>query len=112
MASSIRLATGAFILTAAVLKAAPVIAEPSQQANVSFVKTTDLDLSTAAGRLALDRRLVVAAGEVCGLASAADLAGRNQVRQCRAEKLANARSRGDAIASRNARPDILVASQR
>jgi len=48
--------------------------------NVAAVHTADLDLSTNAGRHQLDRRLVVAAAEVCGSASDADLAGQNDLR--------------------------------
>jgi UrcA family protein len=98
MKQTLRIVFGAFLATAAVIKAAPALAEPSQtNVNVSVVKTADLDLSTDAGRRQLDQRLVIAAREVCGAASDADLAGKNQVRQCRDEVLARAHERRDAV---------------
>jgi UrcA family protein len=72
---------------------------------VSFVRTADLDLSTAAGQRALDQRFAQAAREVCGAASPTDLQGRNAVRQCRSDVLAKARSEREslmAVASRGA----------
>lgn len=112
MNSPLRIALGAFLITAAALKAAPALAEPAQATNVSVVGTADLNLATAAGRRALDHRLVVAAAEVCGVASAADLEGQRHVRQCRANTLAQARSRGAELAGRGARSTVLVASTR
>jgi UrcA family protein len=112
MKSSIRIALGSFLVTAAALKAVPAFAEPIQPLNVSIVRTADLNLSTNAGRSALDRRLVIAAGEVCGAAADVDLAGKNQVRQCRANVLAKARARGEELASRGGDQAILVASSR
>ena len=59
------------------------------------VITADLDLTTANGREALDRRLVRAAADVCGAAAQVDLDGRNAVRACRVEVLAGARLAAD-----------------
>lgn len=98
---------GSALATGAVIKAAPALAEPSQA--VSVVRTADLDLSTSAGRAALDHRLVIAAAEVCGAASDVDLAGQNAVRQCRTDVLAKARARGEQLASRG--EGIVVASR-
>ena len=112
MNSPIKIAIGSFLAAAAVIKAAPALAEPAQPQNVSIVRTADLNLSTNGGRSALDHRLVIAAGEVCGAAADVDLAGRNQVRQCRADVLAKARARGEELASRGANEAILVASSR
>ena len=98
---------GSALATSAVIKAAPALAEPTQA--VSVVRTADLNLSTKAGRAALDHRLVIAAGEVCGTASDADLAGKNAVRQCRTDVLAKARVRGEQLASRG--EGIVVASR-
>jgi UrcA family protein len=80
------------LATAAVIKAAPALAEPVNGQNTSIVRTTDLDLSKADGRKSLDRRLVLAAIEVCGSASDADPAGKNQVRACRKDVLSAARA--------------------
>jgi UrcA family protein len=87
------------LATAAVIKAVPALAESAPTESVSIVHTADLDLSTAQGRAALDHRLVIAAREVCGAASDFDLAGRNKVRQCRADVLAKARAQGEQLAS-------------
>jgi UrcA family protein len=101
-----------FLATAAVIKAAPAFAEHSPAQNMSIVHTGDLNLSTEAGRRHLDERLVIAAREVCGSASDVDLAGKNQVRQCRADVLAKARTDAEEIASRDGRRTILVAASR
>ncbi len=98
---------GSALATGAIIKAAPALAEPTQA--VSVVRTADLDLSTNAGRQALDHRLVLAAYEVCGAASDVDLAGKNAVRQCRTDVLAKARARGEQLASRG--EGIVVASR-
>jgi UrcA family protein len=92
----IALASG--LATAALIKAAPALAEPARQ-NVAVVATADLDLSSNAGRSELEHRLAKAAYEVCGSASDADLAGKNDVRACRAEVLAKARARTQELAA-------------
>jgi UrcA family protein len=99
---------GSALVTGGVIKAAPALAEPTQA--VSVVRTADLDLSTIAGRQALDHRLVLAAYEVCGTASDVDLAGKNAVRQCRTDVLAKARARGEQLAS-NGGSSIVVAGR-
>jgi UrcA family protein len=96
--------------TGAVIKAVPAFSEPAPAQNVSIVHTSDLDLSSGAGRAALDRRLVTAAFEVCGTASDADLSGQNQVRACRAAVLAKARAEGEQLASRGG--TLIVAAAR
>jgi len=98
------------LATAAVIKAVPAFAEPAPAQNVSIVHTADLDLSTRAGRSALDHRLVLAAYDVCGTASDVDLSGKNNVRECRADVLAKARAEGQQIASRGG--PIFVAAGR
>ena len=86
--------------TAVVLKAAPALADPPQPQNVAIVQTADLDLTTKAGRAALDHRLVVAAYEVCGSSSDADLAGKNHDLKCRTEILASALAQTGELAVR------------
>jgi UrcA family protein len=99
---------GSALATGAVIKAAPALAEPNQA--VSIVRTADLDLSTDAGRKALDHRLVTAAFEVCGTASDVDLAGKNLVRQCRFSVLAKARESSGQLASRDKGIILMAAS--
>ena len=114
MTKALRIAATAFLITAAAIKAAPVLAEPVQPAtNVSFVHTADLDLSSQSGQRALDARLAHAAREVCGTASDADLAGKNDDRRCRADVLAKANGQRDwLLASAGRETVIAVASAR
>jgi UrcA family protein len=94
---------GSALITAAALKAVPALAEPASHAvNVSIVHTTDLDLSTELGRRQLEQRLASAARQVCGAASDADLAGKNEVRRCRDDVLARAHASRDALLASNA----------
>ena len=111
MKTPLLIAAGSFLVTAALIEAAPALAEPAPAQTVSIVQTADLDLSTKAGRAKLDHRLVIAAYEVCGVASDVDLLGQNAVYQCRADVLANARARGDQLASRSGSA-ILIAAHR
>jgi UrcA family protein len=115
MKTPILIALGSALVTAAALKAAPALAEaPVAPVNVSLVRTVDLDLDSASGKRALDRRLAAAAREVCGTASDADLEGKNAVRLCRDEALARAQGTRDQILANvhaRARP-ILVAAAR
>ena len=98
MKQTLRIILASFLATAAVIKAAPVLAESAPASvNVSIVRTADLDLSSRAGRHQLDQRLVVAAREVCGSASDADLVGKNQVRRCRGDVLARAQAQRDTL---------------
>lgn len=93
---------------------APTVAEAYEPVAVtSIVRTADLDLSSPGGRQELDRRIVRAAHDVCGTASDADLQGKNEVRHCRAETIANAASQRDQlIAAAKSGTPILVASVR
>ncbi len=89
-----------FVAATGLLSAAPVVAEPLTGQNVSIVSAAGLDLSSASGRAALDHRLVIAADEVCGTPSDADLAGKNRARECREAVLAEARSASAELATR------------
>jgi len=102
MFKTFKIALTAFLITGGLIKGAPTMAEPITQQNVTIVHTSDLDLSSNAGRKELDHRLVNAAIDVCGSASTADLAGKNKVRACRADVLAKARSEGEELAGRGA----------
>ena len=110
--TAIRIILTSALITAAVIKGVPALAEAAPAQSVSIVRTADLDLSTRDGRDALDKRLVVAANEACGAAADVDVAGRNDVRQCRKDVLAQARVKSDAIvAGRSAERTILVAAR-
>jgi UrcA family protein len=99
-----------FIASLLAFTAAPALAETPVVAT-SIVQTSDLDLSSQSGQRALDRRLNQAVKEVCGIASDADVAGKNDVRRCRAETLASlADERDQRIAAASSRP-IKVAAR-
>ena len=90
--------------------ATPALAEAPAIAT-SVVQTADLDLSSQSGQRALDRRLNQAVNEVCGTASDADIAGKNDVRRCRVETLASlSDERDQRIAAASAQP-IKVAAR-
>ena len=98
---AIHITLASALVTATLLKAVPALAEPAaNEIAISYVQTADLDLRSDAGRRALDRRLVTAARDVCGTASAADLEGANAVRSCVDGVLAKARSDGRRLAAR------------
>ena len=78
-----------FLLALLAIAATPALAEPPA-AVTSVVRTVDLDLASRDGQRQLDRRIAQAVMEVCGTASDADLAGKNEVRRCRDETLARA----------------------
>ncbi len=107
----IALASG--LITAAVIKAAPALAQEAPETRATIVHTADLNLGSKAGIRQLDRRLANAAREVCGEASVADIEGRNQVRHCIDETLARANAQRDGLlAARNPNAPILVAAAR
>lgn len=110
MKQSIAIMAASAAITAGLLLAEPAFAEPVQPAQtfVSMVRTADLDLRTDAGREALEHRLANAAREVCGIASDADIRGKNEVRRCRDETLANATSQKDSVIAA-AEPGALIA---
>jgi UrcA family protein len=61
------------------------------------VQHADLNLATAAGRAALDRRIDRAARHVCGTALTVELDLAAEIADCRADVMASARSQRDAI---------------
>lgn len=109
--TAIRIILASALITTAAIKAVPAIAEPVTGQNVSIVHTADLDLSTDAGRRALDVRLSHAAREVCGTPSDVDLAGKNKARACRANVLADARTRGEQLAAHGGSGTITLAAR-
>jgi UrcA family protein len=72
----------------AAVNLSPAFAKPAAPA-VRTVAYADLDLSSAAGRTRLERRIQAAVREVCGEAAPFDLARRHAVRECIAETRAN-----------------------
>lgn len=112
MKTPILIALSAGLVTAAVIRAAPALAEPAA-VHVSIVRTADLDLATGVGKRRLDHRLAIAASEACGTASDADLIGKKNVRRCREDALARARAQIDRlIAAGRVNPTVAVAAAR
>ena len=68
------------------LSAHPAFAQPEPASRI--VAVGDLDLSSEAGRIALDRRIGAAVRDVCGQAWPTDQQGLQQVRDCRTETYA------------------------
>lgn len=102
--------TKTFIAMLMAFTAVPAVAEQPVLAS-STVQTADLDLSTAKGQQALHRRLQQAVKEVCGKSSDVDVAGKNAVRRCRAETLANLSSERDLRVARASGEPIQVAAR-
>lgn len=101
------LATAALFFASAPARSAPISAGTEV---VRVISTADLDLSSAAGRKALDRRIGRAVIDLCGQAADVDLAGRNAVRKCRADALAQAyQARDQRLAMRSNAPIQLAA---
>jgi UrcA family protein len=94
MNNTAKIILGSFLITAGLIKGAPALAEPVNNATY-VVRTADLDLRTAAGQRALDHRLTIAIGEVCGTPSDADLAGKNDARACRVDTRAKLEAERD-----------------
>ena len=99
-----------FIATLLAFTATPALAQPPVVAT-STVQTADLDLSSATGQRALDRRLEIAVKEVCGTASDVDIAGKNEVRRCRVETLASLTSERDQRIASASRQPIEIAAR-
>ena len=111
--SAIRIIIASALITTAAIKAVPAFAEPvaGTDVNVSIVRTADLDLTSQAGRRALEARLSHAARDVCGTASDVDLEGKNKVRACRDAVLADARAQGTQLANRGGGDTIVLAAR-
>ena len=102
--------TKIFLATLLAFTATPALAGPPVTISTT-VQTADLDLSSQAGQQALSHRLTLAAKEVCGIASDADVAGKNDVRRCRAETLANLASERDQRIAAASQQPIEVAAR-
>lgn len=102
MKQSIAYALISAALTALLITASPAPAQSvasEARTYVSFVPTGDLDLGTETGQRQLRQRLANAARAVCGVASDADLKGKNEVRKCREEAIARASAQRDVLAA-------------
>lgn len=112
---AIHIVIASAIITATAIRAAPALAEPAAgegEIAISYVQTADLDLRSDSGRRQLDRRIVVAAREVCGTASDADLEGKNAVRHCVDEVVAKARGESEQLIASANRGVIAVTAAR
>jgi UrcA family protein len=101
--------TKIFLATLLAFTATPALAEPITVS--STVQTADLDLSSAKGQRALDRRLELAVKDVCGAASDVDIAGKNEVRRCRVDTMAQLASERDQRIARASGQPIEVAAR-
>ena len=110
MKQTLKIIAASALVTGILWRAVPALAEEAPR-NVAVVQTADLDLSSKAGARILDHRLVSAAREVCGIASDADLVGKNRVNACRGDVLAEARATGARLAARSGNADILLAAR-
>jgi len=110
MKQTLLIIAGSALATAAVMLGTPVHAAPAATQAVRIVSTAGLDLASEPGRAALDHRLVNAARDVCGAASDTDLAGKNDVRECRKSVLAEARRQSHQLAANKG--VILLAANR
>jgi len=110
MKQTLKIIAASALVTGVLWRAVPALAEEAPR-NVAVVQTADLDLSSKAGARILDRRLVIAAREVCGTASDADLVGKNRVAACREDVLSEARATGAKLAASFGKTDILLAAR-
>lgn len=87
-----RLSVAALLL----LAAAPAAARPGAPPSV-HVRHSDLNLTTAAGLAALDRRIQRAVEAACGLAGATDLRSRLLAARCRESAVPSAAAQRAAV---------------
>lgn len=101
------LATAALFFATAPARSAQIA--PATEV-VRIVPTADLNLASEAGRKALNHRITRAVIDLCGQAADVDLAGRNAVRKCRADTLAEAyQARDQRLVLRSDEPIRLAA---
>ena len=110
MKKAINIALASFLLTAGLIKAAPAFAQETAvpETYTSLVRTADIDLRTEAGQRQLNHRLAAAAREVCGTASDVNLKGKNAVRKCRDETIAQAQSNREAVLAAASRGAVIA----
>ncbi|MBA3942457.1 MAG: UrcA family protein [Sphingopyxis sp.] len=102
------------ILTLAALAAVsfgqPALAQSATATSTVAVEHRDLDLSSEAGAKALDRRIWRAVVEVCGTAPDYDIAGKNDVRQCRRDTKRVASAQADTVIASAVRGEAIRVS--
>jgi UrcA family protein len=108
MKQTLKIIIGSALVTAAIIKAVPALAEPAGT-QVSVVRTADLDLATAPGKHTLDQRLVTAAHQVCDTAPSFDLKGRNAQADCRENVLAAARAKARMVVAHQGGDSMSIA---
>jgi UrcA family protein len=95
------------------LASTPALAEPGAPvATRVIVSTADLNLASARGQAALDRRLAHAVIEACGDTSSADLAGQNEIRRCRDETSSRIAARRDQLVRQVGKGNDIVFASR
>ena len=110
MKQTLKIILGSALVTAALIKGVPALAEPAPDAvNVMIVRTADLNLRSATGQRVLEQRLVTAAHAVCDDTSAVDLKANNEEANCRAQVIAAGRERAQAIAATGSGDPIRLA---
>ena len=95
---------------AAVSIGQPASAQTAPSKPSVAVAHKDLDLRTAAGTKTLDRRIWRAVVEVCGTAADFDIAGKNDVRQCRRDTKRVASAQADVVVANASRDQLIQVS--
>ncbi|MBE1529366.1 UrcA family protein [Sphingopyxis sp. OAS728] len=88
----------------------PVSAQTAPANPSVAVAHKDLDLRTPAGTKALDRRIWRAVVEVCGTAADFDIAGKNDVRQCRRDTKRVASAQADVVVASASQGQLIQVS--
>jgi UrcA family protein len=97
------------LLLAAMASGDAVAQDLSAPVRVSY---RDLDMRSAAGIRALDRRLLSAVRKICGDDLSIDTWSKIAARRCRRAKLAEVRALRDAVVARASRPAEGIATSR
>ena len=95
---------------AAVSIGQPVSAQTAPANPSVAVAHKDLDLRTTDGAKALDRRIWRAVVTVCGTAPDFDIAGKNDVRQCRRDTKRVASAQADVVVASASRDQLIQVS--
>ena len=91
--SSVLAAAAVAALALNLATVAPALAQSATSIEVSY---QDLNLTRAAGREILDRRIANAAGQLCGAYTAVDLTWAAAVLDCREQTIADTQPKRDA----------------